>query len=462
MKNWLVNTFYNLRASYWFIPGVLTVSAILLAMVLVELDNLVFGEMFSGEGSELLGPAFIVDADAARQLLGTIAGSMITVAGTVFSLTLVAMVLASQQYGPRMVENFLRDRVNQTVLGVFVAVFAYSLVVISNIRQVEEFQAVPHLAVLVGLIFGLLSIIALIYYIHHVAESIRAEHIIISASRDLRSLIENLYPRYIGHEPAEGFVPPDYLAREGYPVKARASGYLQHVHNHSVVALARDHNLVIRLERYPGEFILKGSLVATLFNCLSPDDDLFRKVNDLLDVDLERTVEQDAKLLFDKLVETAVRSMSPSINDPISAMMCLDRLTEGLLWLAHHPSPSPYRLDEHGALRVVVERKVRFDWMADVAFTQIRRYAHNDLAVLLHMLKSIGELARQVRDADKQRALLRHANLILEQSRTSANFLPDELDILNRSYSEALAAFDPARITEARVHEESGAVDLEL
>ncbi len=418
---------YTIKANYWFIPTLMTFGAILLAVLMVQLPITPFAT------APFLRTVYSYDANAARSILSVIAGSMITVVSIVFSITIVALSLTSQQYGPRMIETFIRDRDTQFVIGTFIAVFTYCTTVMGS---VSEIGVVPYFAVLLGLLFTLVALCVLIFYIHNVAYSIRGEFIVAKVAHDMHLMLDDIDAE---DKPAPNdFTPPTFTREDETLIASLETGYLQKVYLNDLLELAVRYDLLIRVERGPGDFVLEGSPIATVLDASAITEALCIEINDLFDMGRARTVEQDVKLLFDKLVETAVRSMSPAINDPVTTMLCLDRLAEGLRLLAQHPVRSPYRFDEKSRLRLIVLRPVTFAWMVDIAFTQIRRYAKSDLAVLTHMLRLIGMLAVQVSGEDAEKALRKQAHLIMEQSRVSGLFLPTELETIQRRYEETM------------------------
>lgn len=424
----LLDLTYAIRANYWVIPAVMTAGAIALALILVSISAPVLGSL------PILGTIYTYDANTARQILGTIGGAMITVVSIVFSLTVVSLTLASQQYGPRTLENFLRDGSTKFVLGTFTATFAYCLVVLTVVTDVR----IPYLAVLVAVALGFNAIGVLIYFINHFATSIRGEFIVARIAHDIQSMTQHHPAHATGKEPPPDFKAPTFPVEQAHMIRAIHSGYLQKVYYDELLWLATRYDVVIRIERSPGEFILAGSPLATVLDKVSPTTETCDEIHFFFDIGRARTIEQDLKLLFDKLVETAVRSMSPAINDPVTAMLCLDRLAEGLRALALQAEPSPLRLDEYGALRLIVDKPVTFSWMTDIAFTEIRRYAKSDLVVLTHILRLLGMLAVQMERESGNMALQKQATLIMEQARTSGEFLPTELETIRRHYEDTL------------------------
>ena len=172
--------------------------AVALALGAVELDKAATEDWL-----KRLSWIYSGGAEGASLLLGTVAGSMIAIAGTVFSMTLVALSLASSQLGPRLLRNFMRDTANQVVLGTFVATFVYCLLVLRTIRRGDEVAFVPHLAVTIGVLLAIVSIGVLIYFIHHVSVSIQADEVVAQVGRELVDGIDRLFPGHLGKPASE-------------------------------------------------------------------------------------------------------------------------------------------------------------------------------------------------------------------------------------------------------------------
>jgi uncharacterized membrane protein len=170
---------------------------------------------------------YVGGPDGARSLLSAIAGSMATVAGTAFSITIVALQLAASNFGPRLLRNFMRDTGNQLVLGTFIETFIYCLLVLRNIRSEDYNLFVPQLSVTVAIGLAILSTAVLIYFIHHASTIIQASHIIADVSDDLDQAIDRLFPEGIGRGSSETYdIPPDFDVRSS-PIQADRQGYLQ-------------------------------------------------------------------------------------------------------------------------------------------------------------------------------------------------------------------------------------------
>ena len=193
MKLLLRKHWDSLRSSFWFVPATMAACAVALALASVSLDEAVTYEWIKAQGWAYTG-----GAEGASLVLSTIAGSMITITGVVFSMTLVALSLASSQLGPRLLRNFMRDRMNQVVLGTFVATFVYCLVVLRTIRRADEVLFVPHISVTFGVLLALVGLGVLIYFIHHVSVSIQADEVVARVGKELMAEIDRLFPEESG------------------------------------------------------------------------------------------------------------------------------------------------------------------------------------------------------------------------------------------------------------------------
>lgn len=381
----------RLNNSFWFLPSAMAAVATLLSFLLVQLDNWL-GTQTVKDWSLL----YTFGPEGARAILSTIASSMITVASLIFSITMLTLQLASSQFGPRLLRNFMRDRSNQMVLGTFVSTFLYCLLVLRTVRGTEDASFVPHLSVAFGVVLAAASLGVLIYFIHHIATSIRIETLLSQLAVETRAAIDRLYPERIGQEPprgedAAGQALPSAFESHARLIRADHSGYVQRIGMDSLMEIATEHDLVARIEARPGRFVKAGDAVFTVH----PRDRISDETADALCGEIvigpERTPEQDLAFSLWRIVEIAQRSLSPGINDPTTALYCIDRLGEALCRLAGRDLPSPRRFDESGQLRIVTEVDT-LDAMARPAFAAIARYGITDADVVSRLLSTLDEL----------------------------------------------------------------------
>ena len=398
------------RYSFWFVPALNVVGAMVLAVVLIEADG-----WFPAGTFERSPRLFGAGADGARGLLTAIAGSMITVAGVVFSITIVALSQASSQYTSRVLRNFLSDRVTQAVLGAFVGIFTYCLVVLRTIRGGGEGQFVPSVAVLVGLLLGLVGVGVLIYFIHHIATSIQASHILSAASGETVRAVDHLFPEGVGDDAATG---ESEAAPVGawYPVAAAQTGYIQSLNTDGLLAMASDLRTVVRMERRIGQFVIEGEPLASFLGVAPSDADL-RRLRGLYAVGRQRTVEQDAAFGVRQIVDVALKALSPGINDPTTAVMCIDHLTAILVRLSARRIESCLR-SRDGELRLIACGPTYADLVGE-AFDQIRQNAGGNVAVLERLLVSLELLGRRTESPWRRKVLLEHARAVAELCGTS-------------------------------------------
>ena len=399
------------RSSLWFVPTLVVVGAVALALGLIEID-LRAGENLRDRWPRL----FAVEAEGSRAILSTIAGSMITVAGVVFSITIVALTLASSQYTSRVLRNFMRDSATQVVLGVFVGIYAYCLLVLRTVSSGDGTFA-PALAMLGAVLLALVGIAFLIFFIHHIAASIQAGEIIAGITRDTTKAVDRLFPQELGDE-AEDEVedeagPADSLADLAwYGVPALATGYVQSVDAEALLAFARERGAVLRMEAGVGDFITQGRPIASLAPGQVPDAATVRALNRLYAVGSYRTTDQDVAFGIRQLVDIALKALSPGINDTTTAVTCIDYAAVILSRCASRRFESPYHF-EHGELRVIA-RGPTFEHLAALAFDQIVENAEGNTAILVRLLTAVEQVAEVARTPQRRRVLMRHVRVVAE------------------------------------------------
>jgi uncharacterized membrane protein len=431
----------SVRSSFWFIPSLLVGGAAAVAFAALSLDEAVSKEWAQGW-------IYSGGAEGARTILGTIAGSMITTAGVVFSITLVALTLASSQLGPRLLRNFRRDTTTQVVIGSFVATFLYCLLVLRSIRGEDAGSFVPNLSVSLGVLFALVSLGVLIYFIHHIALTIQADEVVARVAAELNQGINRLFPEKIGEgdsrHAAEG---PDALPqpfdREARPICAIEDGYLQFIDPDALLNLAVQEDVLFRVQQRPGRYIVAGGPLVWVWPAGRITEKLEADVHDAFILGSYRTPVQDLEFSVNQLVEVAVRALSPSINDPFTAITCVDRLGSALCRLCLREMPSPTRRDEQGRLRLVAPA-VTFRGVADAALNPIRQSARSNAAVTIRLLETVTLIAGFARRPDDRASLWRQVEMI---ARGAHEGLPEKEDreAVERRYREASRSFGRSR-----------------
>ena len=379
----------RLRESLWLLPSVLAVGSVVLAAVTVELDR----RLLTDPSADFY-LAFSGGAEGARGVLTAIGSTVITVTGVIFSVTIVALQLASSQFTPLVLRSFMGDRANQLVLGVFIGTFTYTLLVLRTVRSATADQQVfvPSASVAVAIGLALLSIGLLIFFIHHVARSIQASVVIDRAARETRHVADRVLPDDpVETEPS---TQPEGLTDPPVTVVAQRGGYIQAVDEEVLFDFARRSRATVRMERRVGDHILAGATLISVWpaNPVSADD--AEGARGAFVIGRDRTLTDDLELGIRQLTDIALRALSPSLNDPTTAMICFDRLAEVIAEVGTRPTPATVRRVDGACL---IARRQTFRDVAETAFGLTRRSVAADPDVARHVVETIGEIGARIR-----------------------------------------------------------------
>ncbi len=366
----------RLLGTLWFIPSVIVIGAIVLAIGMVELSTRIDGHVLARWPL-----IFGATADSSRAMLSAIASGMITVAGLTFSLTVVAVTQASSQFTPRILRNFMSDRPNQLVLGTFVGIFAYCLVVLRTIRSVAERTFVPSLAVFLGIVLAIVGIAVLIYFVHHIASTLQASSIVARVAQDTFGTIDVLFPHDVGDDTddakyEESRVIMHRAAEVDHwrPVSSPWTGYVQGVDVDALLAAACDAHGVIRMDCGPGDFVIGETSLASVGNGTTQPGathKLDRRVARAYTIGKYRIVDEDVAFGLRQLVDISLRALSPGVNDTTTAVTCVDYIGAILVRLAPRRIDCPAR-ELDGEVRVMV-RGPSFESLLRLAVDEIRQ-----------------------------------------------------------------------------------------
>ena len=382
---------FRIRESMWLVPALLVLAAILLAPVMVHLD-----EVYGDAAEEWLPFVFGGGSDAARDMLTTVATAMASVIGIAFSIIIVVLQLAASQFSPRVITTFRRDRGQQMVLGMYLATFVYSLLVLRRVRASNEAEEafVPGLAMLVALILSLVCLGLLLYFVQHVSQQLRVSDITTRIRGDLSDVSETLYPADIG-EPYDAETPDEELiahieesAADTIVIRAPKGGYLQNIHEDRLAEHCGDGVEAIRVERGFGAFVFEREVVATLFVSRShvslDESDLSSIGDDAFSVGSSPSLRSNSQLAVQQLVDVALRALSTGVNDPSTARQVLEELSDWLALTAHRDFPSRVRFVDDC---ILILPQTGFDDYVHQVFAQIRQAT----AVGANLLHTIAE-----------------------------------------------------------------------
>jgi uncharacterized membrane protein len=268
--------------------------------------------------------------------------------------------------------------------------------------------------------------------------------VISEVSTDLDRAIDRLFPEKIGHGTKESKrqvreIPTNFDS-EACSIRAKGSGYLQAINDEKLMQIACKHKLLLHLKHRPGKFVVQGSDLVLVWPGERVNQKISEQLNDVFILGKERTEQQDVEFPIQQLVEIALRAISPAVNDPFTAIRCIDQLSVGLSHIAQREIPSPHRYDEKNNLRVIADR-VTFARLTDAAFNQLRQYSTSDVAVTIRLLEAITAIAPYTRNKTDRAALLRHANMIKNGSHERVAEELDKKDIEQR-YQAAVRALE--------------------
>lgn len=391
MKAYLQQLLYRIKGSYWFIPSLMVLSAIVLSQVTIWIDRTVDNAWLQQYWFTSMN-----QPDGARALLATVAGSMITVAGVTFSLTILAVSHATSHFGPRLLDNFMRDRGNQITLGTFVATFLYCLLVLRVVRggavpeswelSVEAF--VPQLSLFVSLVLTIASVGELIYFIHHVPDSIHISTVLRRLAIDMSEKFDELYPETLGQALDEEQEVPSLSSDFLHTVRSDVTGYLQGIDDDELIQFAKEQSAVVRLIKRPGDFVRRSEIIAEVTRMVEWNEEHAKKVRHGFAIGYSRTPTQDVFFILNEFVEVATRALSPGVNDPFTAMQCIDWLSDGLVQLSQRKLPTRYRMDEQDELRIITTEVTRADFVQSMLW-QLVPYVRNDRNASIYFIESM-------------------------------------------------------------------------
>lgn len=378
-----------LRSSFWFIPSLIVLGSIILAVVLIEVGSIENNKWLAG-WPRLFGAG----PEGARQMLSTLAGSMMSVMGITFSITLIALALAANQYTSRSLRNFMSSRVTQITLGIFAGIFAYCLIVLRVIRS-GEMEFVPNLAVFFGFVMALGAIGVLIFFIHHIASSIQASSIISSIAQETIEFINCFFPEKLKNESDENENQKQFtqsLHKENWHlILAEKNGYVQSVQNDMLLRVAREKDSIVKMERGIGEFIVQNTVLASIYLKKPPDHELIESLHKAYCIGRYRTVDQDPVFGIRQIVDIALKALSPGVNDAATAVICVDYLTVILSQFATREFPLSYLYD--GDKLRVIRIVPTFEGILATAFNQIRNSAAGNVAIMIRILSALDTIA---------------------------------------------------------------------
>ncbi len=426
MRTRLLNLWDTIVSSYWLVPGSMATGMVLMALGLPVVDARFKPDVIQQFMWLEITPR------SAQTILASIASANVSIVGVVFSITILTLSIASSQLGPRLLRTFMAERSTHFALGLYLSTAVYCLILLTIVKDIENNGFVPHLSMIFALLCAIFGLGYLIFFIHRVAQLIQTPNIVESVACDLDRAILRLFPKALGEGGSPLDRPEDLPAEDAFaPIQARNEGYLQGLDQEDLFRLARREDVLVRFLHRPGQFVARGETIAAVWPAEKFSEDLESALNEICVFGNRRTPRQDLECAIDELTEVAVRALSAGINDPFTAVNCVDRLGAALARLAQREIPSAYRYDDAGALRVIVQPE-SFSSALNAAFDQIRQYGCESVAILIRIVEALTTIARVARrDADRD-AVARQAEMVLRAAEAHIQEQNDRADIAER------------------------------
>lgn len=406
--NRLRTLWWAISGSLWFLPSVIVVSALALAAVLIELES-----QFEFELARDWPRFFGAGADGARSMLSAIASSMITVAGVVFSITLATLALTASQYSPRVIRTFMDDRPTQSVLGVFLGVFAYCLLVLRSIRSEDTGEAfVPSIAVFGGMVLALVAIGFLVFFIHHLAVAIEASTILARLTEVTSRVLDHVFPAQCraAEEIDDEGERVERAVAQWIPVPAHSSGYVVSVNQEGLLQIAERMGRIVRMEAGTGDFVIEGRTIAAVSSGSSLSAEQCAEIDACYAKERVRTIDQDPAYGIQQIVDVALKALSPGINDQTTAIMCIDRLAELIVRIADRRVCYKYQR-VNAAVRLIAATPT-FDALLCLAFLDILKHGETNRAVLERLRWALSQVGHAIRDRTRADSVARLATQV--------------------------------------------------
>ena len=407
LQLWFRHVTYNLRGGFLVRPLTIALTLGFVGALLSWLE-----ESNPALGDWVPKVLFLSHADpqVAQVILAGIAASIMTVVSIVFAILLMTLTLASMQFSPRIIVSFVRDRATQWTLGIFLGTFLYCMAALPAAHALPRPFA-PVTTVLGAISLAIICVGLLLFFIHHISQAISVNHIVDRIASETEVVIDDVMPlprRQSRVETGDGAEPTWDTA-----IPSNVSGYIRFVDTRRLLALATSHRVKIHVVRRVGQFVPAGVplLMVHKGERLSAEDQTqFRQA---LDLGPTRTFQQDVEFGVLQIVDIALRAISPAVNDPTTAICCVDQLSRLMIRFASREMPEPLYYDLYGTARVSL-KWINFERLLDSAFEQIRMYSKTDTAVSLRLLRALGDIVASTQDAALRNTLCDRANRVVE------------------------------------------------
>ena len=351
------------------------------------------------------------DPVVAQVILSSIAESIMTVVSIVFAILLMTLTLASMQFSPRIIVSFARDRVTQWTLGIFLGTFLYCMAALPAAHALPRPFA-PVVTVTGAIMLSIVCVGLLLFFIHHISQAISVNHIVDRIASETEAIVDEVMPLARKQVHMESAGSADASTWET-PILNETSGYMRFVDSQRLLSLATLHHVKVQVVRRVGQFVPAGTPLLMVHKAERLSEDAADALRAAFDFGPSRTLQQDIEFGILQIVDIALKAISPAVNDPTTAIGCVDQLSRILIRVASREPPDPFRYDSSGVARVRLEW-IDFERLLDSAFEQIRMYSKGDIAVSLRLLRAFGDIAITTQDAVLRKMLFERSRRVVD------------------------------------------------
>lgn len=405
----------HLEKSFWFIPTLFAIFPFIILFGIFE---------YAVPSSDLITKYIfflhvVSDPQAAKLILGAIAGAAITIISISFSITIVVLSIASQQYSPRLLQNFMRQNDTKIILGIFISTFIYCLISIGLTQDSNQYEAAFTMIAFIGLLLGILSLMAFIYFINFVIQSISLSNIIYHIEKDIISTISKFYPDASSDADLEyGLGSFDHEPCQ-LMVRASETGYLQSINYDQLLSVAASYHCRIKVLYHVGDYVIENTTLCEIFyDKAELSSNEVTLILDQFFVRNDRKVGEDILFPINQLVDIAVKALSPGVNDPKTAINCMDTLAKVMVFLSQRKAmPSQLMRNQE----ICIMRPVyTYEDLIKASFRNIYDNAKNSRVVLEHFMYIISKLLEIPSNQAFKAALAQEAHIIRSHNDLSA------------------------------------------
>ena len=422
----------NMYASFWLMPLLMSLLTVALMFCLLYLDYRFSISIFDDSVKTFF------TLENSKTVLSIIATSVITVASVTFSITVLVLSTVSNQLGPRLLPNFMRQKSTQLVMGFFIGTFIYALIVIQIISTFYSNNGMPYLTVFTGLLLGIISFFLLIYFIHFVCHAIQVDNVLDYLVEDLTHSINRQFKDLSDdatQQPIHPIINKNQQLNTKYlenkkkdMISSTKSGYIQTIDYQALLDIATEKQLLIHLLTEPGQFIFKDLPIMTIYSEQGISELTHEKCHTAIQAGLRRSTVQDVEFAFEELSEVAVRALSPGINIPYTAKHALDRMVQGFAMLANKQLNPNVLSDENDQPRLV-RKAVGYSDILRTSLNRFRQQAKFDLSVSIHILNMFADLLMIEMPNDLRQCLVEHAKLVYQDATQKEMNTADQKDL---------------------------------